>query len=153
MNGFDQLLACAGTWDGTNRVQVELDSPIEESASRLTVTRVLGNSFIRMDHAWSWKDKPQTGSFLIGFNPKSADASIHWIDTWHNGRRVMPLAATFDPAGALIANGHFPVAGGPDWGWRIEIRATSDQLKIDMFCLDPNGKEEGYVWSNFTRAT
>jgi hypothetical protein len=153
MNGFEQLLACAGTWDGSNRLQVELDSPIEESTSRLIVTPLLRDSFIRIDQTWDWKGDPQSGSFLIGFDPKSSEATIHWIDTWHNGRRVMPLTAAFDSSGALIANGQFPVAGGPDWGWRIEIRAESDQLKIDMFCLDPNGKEQGYVWSSFTRST
>jgi hypothetical protein len=153
MNNFDQLLGCAGTWDGLNRLQVELGSPIEQSTSQLVIRPILHDTFIRIDQIWSWKDQPQSGSFLIGFDSKSDEASIHWIDTWHNGRRVMPLAAVFDSAGALIANGHFPVAGRPDWGWRIEIRAESDQLKIDMFCLDPNGTEQGYVWSSFTRST
>jgi hypothetical protein len=152
MNGFDQLLACTGAWDGSNRVQVERDSPIEESASQLIVTPVLRDTFIRMDQNWSWKGDLQCGSFLIGFNPKTGEASIHWIDTWHNGRRVMPLPGSFSSNGALVANGHFPVSGGPDWGWRIEIRAQSDHLKIDMTCLDPRGQEEGYVWSTFTRS-
>jgi hypothetical protein len=153
MTSFDSLLACAGTWEGDNRVQVEIGAPIEASPSRLVVTPVLRDTFVHFDHTWSWKDEPQIGAMLVGYDPKSAEASIHWIDTWHNGRRVMPLVGRFEPHGALVAHGHFPVANSPDWGWRIEIRLDGDRLKIDMFCLDPGGtKEEGYVWMSFARA-
>ena len=153
MNDFNDLLACAGAWQGRNRVQPSLIEPADDSDTRLLVTPVLRDTFVRLDQAWSWKGQPQSGSMLIGYDLKSGAACASWIDTWHNGRRIMPLSGAFDAAeGKLVLNGHFPVAGGPDWGWRIEIRATADRLRINMACLHPAGEEDGGVWAELGRA-
>jgi hypothetical protein len=151
MNAFESLLACAGTWEGPNRVQVDAGHPPEESLSQLTVTPILRNTFIHLDHTWSWKGDPQIGALLIGHNPKTGASTIHWIDTWHNRTSVMALTGAFDNHNTLIAHGHFPVDQGPDWGWRIEIHPTTDHLKINMFCLHPNGHQDGGVQSIFHR--
>ena len=151
MDGFENLLALAGTWEGDNRVQPELGGPIDESRSRLIVTPILANTFVRIDQTWSWKSEPQSGSMWIGYDPKTATASVHWIDTWHNDRRVMPLSGAFDADGKLAVLGSFPVPNSADWGWRIGIGMKDERLRIDMICLSPAGKEEGYVWGSFAR--
>ncbi len=152
MNGFDMLSSYAGAWAGRNRVQPSVNNSPDESASRLTITPVLDGTFLRLDQQWSWKGDPQAGSMLIGYLPKEQSATVHWIDTWHNGRRSMNLFGRFEPDGKLVAHGHFPVESGPDWGWRMEFRPGGDALVIDMACINPaNGKEEGWVWSTFTR--
>ena len=154
MNGFDRLSRCAGEWAGRNRVQPFVGEPADESASRLSVTAVLNGTFLRFDQQWSWKGEPQLGSMLIGYLPGEERATVHWIDTWHNGRRSMSLTGRFDADGKLVAHGSFPVEGEPDWGWRIEIHAggDGDELVINMFCINPaNGNEEGWVWSSFER--
>ena len=153
MNGFDRLLGCAGAWEGFNRVQPMPADPINESASALIVMPVLRDTFIRIDQSWSWNGEPQSGSLLIGYSRRSSAASIHWIDTWHNATRVMPLVGEFDANGVLVARGSFAVKDSPDWGWRIEIAVNEERLKIDMFCLEPkDGKEEGWVWSEYRSA-
>jgi hypothetical protein len=152
MDGFDRLLGCAGTWEGYNRLQPMPTDPINESASRLIVTPVLRDTFIRFDQSWSWNGEPQSGSSLIGYSRRSSAASVHWIDTWHNGTRVMPLVGEFDANGVLVARGGFPVRDSPDWGWRIEVSVNEERLKIDMFCIEPkDGKAEGWVWSEYRR--
>ena len=152
MTGFEKLLACAGTWDGRNHVQTAVGEPINDSPSQLIVTPLLRDTFVRIDQTWSWKDEPQSGSMLISYDPKTEVANMHWIDTWHNGRRVMPLVGKFDEKGVLIVNGHFSVADGLDWGWRIDLRMNDDRLKIEMFCIKPSGKHDGGVWAEFSRA-
>lgn len=152
MNGFGKLAKCAGEWVGSNRVQPFVNDPIDESSSRLTVTPVLAGTFLRLDHAWSWQGEPQSGCLLIGYLPQAERATIHWIDTWHNGRSAMSLIGQFDAAGKLVAHGSFAVTGEPDWGWRIEIESDRD-LIIHMACINPaNGNEEGWVWSKFARS-
>jgi hypothetical protein len=153
MNSFEKLLNCAGEWGGRNRVQPFVNDPPDESASRLTVMPILNGTFLRLDQQWSWKNEPQVGCMLIGYIPKEQRATIHWIDTWHCGRSSMSLIGKFDADGKLIARGMFPVKGEPDWGWRMEIQVSDDELVINMACINPtNGKEEGWVWSKFTRA-
>lgn len=152
MNGFEKLLECCGEWAGRNRVQPAVGDPIDESISRLTIVPVLNETFVRMDQQWSWEQKPQLGSLLIGYVPAKEEASIHWIDTWHNGRKCMNLMGRFELEGRLVAHGSFGVESGPDWGWRIEIDHGPQKLSINMFCTNPcNGKEEGWVWSEFAR--
>lgn len=152
MNGFDNLLKCSGSWRGMNRLKVTPDDPVDESSSQLIVTPILRNTFIRLDQTWSWKTEPQSGSLLIGHDPQTQSASIHWIDTWHNGTKVMLLIGEFNAKGVLIARGHFAVKDSPDWGWRIEIQIAQDLLKIDMFCINPAGPTEvGWVWSEYRR--
>jgi hypothetical protein len=154
MNGFDRLSQCAGEWTGHNRVQPDISTPAEESSSRLSVTPILDGTFLRLDQQWGWKDTPQSGSLLIGYLPKEESATIHWVDTWHNGRGSMNLVGRFTPEGKLVAHGHFAVQSGPDWGWRIEIQPDGDQLTINMFCVNPaNGQDEGWVWSTYSRRT
>ncbi|HSH96325.1 MAG TPA: DUF1579 family protein [Roseimicrobium sp.] len=152
MNDFDKLLQSAGEWIGRYRVQTSPAEPAEESPSRLTVMPILKGNFLRLDQEWSWKGEPQSGCLLIGYFPEKQLATIHWMDPWHNGRGTMPLTGQFDPAGKLIAHGSFAVEGEPDWGWRIEIQG-GDELTLNMFCVNPaSGKDEGGVWSSFSRA-
>jgi hypothetical protein len=155
MTGFDKLSKCAGEWIGHNRVQPSVGDPVDESLSRLTITSILKGTFLQLDQEWSWKGDPQYGSMLIGYVPEKEQATIHWVDTWHNGRRSMDLIGRFDAEDKLVANGHFPVESQLDWGWRIEIQTSGDdELSINMYCINPvNGKDEGWVWSTFVRKT
>jgi hypothetical protein len=141
MLDFHALLTFAGEWEGRNRVQPDPNSEGNESSSRLTVTPILRDTFVRIDQTWSWKNDPQFGSMLIGFNPKTGEASMHWVDTWHNGRGAMALKGKFDQQGRLVLHGHFSVENSPDWGWRIEIYRRERRLIIDMFCVNPKSKK------------
>jgi hypothetical protein len=63
----------------------------------------------------------------------------------------MACAGNFNPQGTLIVHGNYPAPPGPDWGWRIEIPVVKEgRLKIDMFNIDPTGKEDGGVWVEFS---
>lgn len=151
-SGFDKFSNWTGIWSGKNCVQVTAADPVVESPTQLIVSPLLRNTFVRLDQTWSWHDEPQEGSFLVGFDRRTGTTSVHWIDSWHNGTRVMPLVGGFDARGALVAHGHFPVEASPDWGWRIEMFEEADRLRIDMFCVNPaNGGDEGWVWSEYDR--
>jgi hypothetical protein len=152
MSDFNTLLSLAGEWEGRNRVQPDPKSEVNESSSHLKITPILRDTFLRIDQTWRWKDDPQFGSMLIGFSPRTGEASMHWIDTWHNGRGAMQLKGRFDERGRLTLHGHFSVENSADWGWRIEIFMRDGRLIIDMFCVNPNGgKDEGWVWGDFGR--
>src|SRR3954464_6770133 len=94
MNPIDALTAAAGQWLGTNTLQDPNTGKPEESPSTVTVTPVLGGRFVRLDYTWGYQGNPQEGSLLVGFDPKTAEVSGHWIDTWHMGRKGMDLLGT-----------------------------------------------------------
>ena len=60
-------------------------------------------------------------------------------------------SAKFNAEGRLVALGSFAVENSLDWGWRIEIDAQPNLLKIDMFCVTPDGIDDGGVSAEFTR--
>ncbi len=50
MSVLDGLAACAGAWRGTSILHDPIAGKPEESPSDLTVTPVLGGTFIRLDY-------------------------------------------------------------------------------------------------------
>lgn len=152
MASFEQLLTLAGQWQGEYRLRPMPSDPIHECPTRLAVTPVLNRTFLRIDQEWTWKDQPQSGSLLVGYLPKQDLVTIHWVDTWHNGRSAMSLVGRFNLTGKLVAHGTFPVDGGPDWGWRTELEMADGHLTINMFCVNPaTNADEGWVRSTYMR--
>jgi hypothetical protein len=151
MNPLDPLIACAGGWHGTNILQDPGTIQPTESKSTATVTPLLGGRFVRIDYTWSYQEKPQEGSILVGFNPQSGRASVHWIDGWHNGFSVMACDGTIDERGAIDVRGSYPAPPGPDWGWRTVITPAADALQVVMHNVWPEGKEELAVEARFAR--
>lgn len=151
MSALDRLIACGGTWRGTNVLQdpgTILPSPSDATA---TIAPLLDGRFVRIDYTWSYQDTPQSGSLLIGFNPKTSRASAHWIDSFHNGLGVMVCEGTVDGNGVLDVRGSYPAPTGPDWGWRTVITPLTDALTMVMYNVWPEGKEELAVEARFTR--
>jgi hypothetical protein len=152
MRTLDDFLICSGEWQGTNRVQLGNSEPVHESSSRVVVTPIVRQKLIRVDQTWCWMDQRQIGAMLIGYDRASDTVSLHWVDTFHTSKEVMSCTGSFDPLGKLIVHGSYASPPGPDWGWRIEISwIDGSELRIDMFNIDPSGKEDRGVWASFAR--
>ena len=151
MNPVDALAAVAGNWRGTNTLQDPNTGKPEESPSTVTVTPVLGGRFVRLDYTWGYQGKPQEGSLLVGFDPKSGEVSGHWIDTWHMGREVLACAGTAAD-GTIAVRGSYAAPPGPDWGWRIEITPGADALRITHTNIDADGTEDLAVEGVYSRS-
>jgi Protein of unknown function (DUF1579) len=149
-------IAAAGSWQGPSTLQDPMNNIAEESASALTVTPVLGGRFVRLDYTWSYQGAPQEGSLLLGVHPKTAAASVHWIDSWHMGHVGMACTgrALEGAENTLSVRGSYAAPPGPDWGWRIDLAAPEDgSLRLTMFNVWPEGgREELAVAAIYTRA-
>lgn len=153
MASLDELLKCAGEWRGTNRLYLSPDCPADESASRVTVTPLLGGRLVRVAQWWSREGAEQEGSLLIGHDPKTGIATGHWIDTFHMGRKVMACTGSVGEDGAVDLRGSYAAPPGPDWGWRITIgRGAEGGLEIVMYNIDPEGNEALAVRATHERA-
>ncbi|HEX2076620.1 MAG TPA: DUF1579 family protein [Longimicrobium sp.] len=151
MSAFDRLIAAAGSWRGTSTLQDPHAGLADESASTATVTPVLDGRFVRIDYTWSYRGTPQEGSLLIGFQKKAGTATAHWIDSFHNGDKVMACSGPASD-GAVTVRGSYAAPPGPDWGWRIDVTPGGDTLRIVHHNVWPEGKEELAVDSTYTRA-
>jgi hypothetical protein len=77
VNPVEALTAVAGQWNGSNTLQDPNTGKPEESPSTATLAPVLGGRFVRLDYTWGYQGKPQEGSLLVGFEPKSGEVSGH----------------------------------------------------------------------------
>jgi hypothetical protein len=146
---LDALIAAAGTWQGTNTLQdPETGLQPETTDSVATVTPLLDGRFVRIDYTWSHKGTPQSGSMLIGHQRKAGALTMHWIDTWHNGEKVMALEGT---GPEVDVRGSYAVPSHPDWGWRIRLELAADGLAVRMWNVSPDGQEYPAVDARYPR--
>lgn len=150
---LDALIACAGSWRGTNTLQDPHAGKAEESPGTATVTPVLGGKFVRLDYTWSYQGKPQEGSYLIGFAAKTGQISAYWIDSWHMGSVGMLCSGQRQDGSALSVLGSYAAPPGPDWGWRTEITPEDGKsLRLVMYNIWPEGREDLAAEAVYTRA-
>lgn len=151
MNTFAGLVAAAGRWTGRKTLRDADYDLHEEAASELTVTPVALGRFVRLDYSWTFRGEPQEGLLLVGYEPKSGTLSGHWLDTWHTEYSVMPCAGTSGKGEGLVLLGSYAAPHGAEWGWRIEINPGADRLRLGMFNVSPEGREELAVAAIYTR--
>lgn len=149
---LDLLLQRAGEWRGSSVLEDPERGIADRSESRLRVASVLDGRFVRLDYSWAYRDEPQEGSLLVGFDPGGDAVSAHWIDSWHLGRTAMTCAGEVR-ADVLVVRGTYRVPGHPDWGWRTDVDPrAADALAITMYNVSPDGQEYLAVTAEYVRA-
>lgn len=154
MSAFDALAACAGSWRGTNLLYYPPNEPPAASPSEMTVTPLLGGRFVRLAYTWAFGDQAHEGEMLVGHVPKESQASMHWIDTFHYGRKVLALTGATEDGAPLSVRGSYPAPPGPDWGWRITVETAEagKALRIVMYNIEPDGPDDIAVEMAYTPA-
>jgi len=151
MAALDVLAALGGPWQAT--YQLRGDPSFEsDSPSAATVSPILGGRFVRVDYTWSDRGRPQEGMLVIGHEPETGTVTAVWLDTWHNGNRMMVCTGHMLPQGGIDVRGTYPAGPGhPDWGWhtRVELRGTT--WAMTMFNVSPDGDEALAVTADYRR--
>lgn len=153
MNPLEPLLRLAGRLTGENRLHDPHSNRPEDTPSTAVISAVLGGRFVRIDYTWSYRGAPQEGSLLVGHDSQEGAMTAHWVDTWHNGDKVMACRGATGGQGVASVRGSYAAPPGPDWGWRIDL-VTSDanSLRINMFNIEPDGQEAPAVEAKYARA-
>jgi len=142
MANLQPFIDRAGQWHGTSMLQDPSNNLKDESTTTATITSILGGRFVRFDYTWAYNDKPQEGSFLIGLVRATSVLTVHWIDSFHMSDVVMACTGTIDEAGTIDVRGSYAAPPEPDWGWRTVFTLASDSIRMVMFNIWPDGKEE-----------
>lgn len=142
----------AGRLEGKSVLQDPHSGQPEASASAVTVSPLLDGRFLRLDYTWAYQGKPQEGSLLLGYVKKEETVSGHWIDSWHMGSQVMELSGK-KPQGATVSlRGSYAAPPGPDWGWRIDLTREGNEVRLVMWNIWPEGKEDLAVEATYSAA-
>ena len=81
--------------------------------------------------------------------------TARWTDTWHTGNQPMACSGPRPAGTTLSVRGTYAAPPGPDWGWRIDVAADGERLRIVMYNVWPQeqgGKEELAVEAVYERA-
>ena len=133
------LLAARGPWRGTTRLSLGPD--VSDSPATATLEPAIGGRFWRLAYTWSHEGEPHEGELLVGYQPASDVATVHFADTFHTGHTVMACAGTAGDDGVVDVAGTFAAPSGPDWGWRIAIEPVGrETLRVLMHVVSPEGE-------------
>lgn len=151
MSELDALAALAGPWHATYELRGD-PSFAGDSPSAAAVNPMLGGRFVRIDYTWSEGGRPQEGSLVIGHEPAPGVVTVAWIDTWHNGDRMMISSGRARSDGGFDVRGTYPTGpGSPDWGWRTELAVAADRWTLTMHNVTPDGQETPAVRAEYRR--
>jgi hypothetical protein len=135
---FQDLL---GQWSGTKRLWLSPDADEIRSASAAQVSFVAQGQFIVLSYTWEIEGESQDGMIVFPSAASETGAKSVWLDSWHTRNDLMVCDGAKED-GTIVLRGSYPAPPGPDWGWRIEIKADqASPLVIHMFNITPEGQE------------
>lgn len=143
----DNIKQLTGDWKGTNRLWLSPTDPARESETTAEVMLIGGGRFLSNKYTWVEGEKQEV-MFVLGRGGDEIKA--FWLDSWHNGDRIMPREGTVGVDGRLSVLGSYPASPGLDWGWRIVIE-PGETLHLCMFNIMPAGVEMLAVEAAYTR--
>ncbi len=133
------LINLVGNWSGVNRLWLSPDDPMRMSDATADVSVVAQGRFLSIAYTWV-EGKPQEGLILLGWQTTSGELQATWLDTWHNGDRMMPCQGHLADDVRVAVQGTYPAPPGPDWGWQIAIEpGDQDSFRIVMDNILPDG--------------
>jgi hypothetical protein len=128
-----------GKWTGTSQLWFEQNMSQSDSAARIEY--LAQHQFLSVAYTWQFEGQPQDGLIIFPTAILESAPRAVWLDSWHMREQIMLLETTQTRDGTISLLGSYPAPEGPDWGWRIEIEATSGEVLIRMYNIPPTGQE------------
>lgn len=152
MDLIERLATLTGRWAGPNRLWLEPGTPERLSDATMTVAAAGQGRFVTFTYTWADEGKPQDGLLVVGFEKERGVVTGHWLDSFHNGDKVMRLEGGPKPDDGMLIRGSYPAPTGPDWGWTIAVEPGDEQFRLVMHNVTPDGQEALAVEAVLTRA-
>lgn len=156
VDGAHALLASmVGEWSGVAKTWFEPGKLGDESPTTGSTRLILDGMFLLHEYEGTLMGGAMKGLAIIGYSLGEAQWQVAWVDSVHNGTRVMhsvgDKSAAQDQPNVL--GGYPPGDGSPDWGWRTKLALPAkDNLVITHYNITPDGEEAPGVEINYKRA-
>jgi hypothetical protein len=136
------LAQLAGNWSGISKLWLEPGKLADESPVVGTIQLLLEGRFALYLYQGSIEGESQHGMFTFGCNTTLEKYEASWVDSFHNNTAIMFCSGDAIENGFFVL-GSFPdPTGGPDWGWRTEVRLVDgSHLVITAYNISPEGEE------------
>ena len=146
------LAQLAGGWTGFSRLWIEPDKLADESPVVGTIQLILDGRFALYLYQGSVQGEVQHGLFTFGYNTLLDRYEASWVDSFHNNTAIMFCTGSASENGFFVLGNYPDPNGGPDWGWRTEVRLLDeDHLLITAYNIVPDGGEARATEARLTR--
>ncbi len=137
-----RLAGLVGGWTGTSSIWLEPGAAAMQAPIQGSIQLVLDGRFALFLYQSSVDSEPQHGIFTFGFNTLLERYEASWIDSFHNNTAMMFCTGAELENGFSVLGSYPDPSGGPDWGWRTEVRSPDpDHLAILAYNIAPEGQE------------
>jgi hypothetical protein len=142
-----------GHWTGTKKLWLAPEKSVCECDITADVTdTAMGRSAV-IGYTWSLEGERQEGHLLLTTDYGKGCVQAAWVDSFHKSTGIMILKGEFTAPDTIDLMGHYSAAPGPDWGWRMIIRAPGDRnLELINYNVTPDGRELLAIEVKLTRA-
>ncbi len=152
------LASMVGEWRGVARTWFEPGKLADTSPIAGSTRLALDGMFLLHEYEGALQDAPMKGIALIGYSLAEQQWQVSWIDSVHNGTRIMhskgqtPFSLAKKGSDPLSVIGSYPAGEGPDWGWRTTLELHGrDNLVITHYNITPDGEESIGVEIDYKR--
>ena len=146
------LSRLAGGWAGTSKLWFEPDKLANEAPLVGNIQIILDGRFALFLYQSSIEGEAQHGMFTFGYNTLLDRYEASWLDSFHNNTAIMFCTGNAIDNGFFVLGSYPDPNGGPDWGWRTEVKLVDeDHLVITAYNVLPDGGESKATEAQLTR--
>ncbi len=137
-----RFAALVGGWTGSSSTWLEPGAEPMQAPIQGSIQLVLDGRFALFLYQSMMDSEPQHGIFTFGFNTLLERYEASWIDSFHNNTAMMFCIGAEMEQGFSVLGSYPDPSGGPDWGWRTEVRSPNlDHMVITAYNITPDGQE------------
>ena len=146
------LMELVGTWDIEVRTMMDPSAPPEVVKGKSVYRALLDGRYLQFDLEGSMMGQPYNGYGVIGYDRYNKKYVTLWLDNWGTGFYL--TEGTGDPSGKVRTE--TGVWDDYTSGAKMKVkfvytRLGQDKFTMEMFMLQPDGKETKTMESSYTR--
>lgn len=115
------------------------------------MTSVAAGGFLLLNYTWSDGGRPHDGVLIVRVADEPGPVDMVWVDSFHTDGKFMQFEGRPTTDCGLDATTNWSAGDGPDWGWRIHLSSSDEELLVRMYIATPEGEEAPAVESRYRR--